>query len=509
MLIITLSMACAASPLPVVAEDVSSAFQPIVITEVQAGTTTSASQEFIELYNQSLQSIDMQKDGWQLQIATSTAADWSKAKTVTLSGVLRPGTYMLAASTYTVQGEAKSYLQEYVSGQFASGLTATAGHIRLVSKESLASTRLTEDVVEWSLQKDGEAATASIASQKPFLLDGALPAGNSLKRVINADNRFVATGNSQDDFIVSQCPSPTANNDPIDTTVISGPVPTTIDTVDQACVPVESPDPDPLPLSDTDPPATLLPAEGVSTKAAPKPTMPAANAGLTAPQISELLPNPAAPQTDAADEFIELYNPNNQPYDLSGFKLAASSTKQFTFPVGTTIAPLSFKAFFSAHTRLSLANGSGQARLFDPLGRLISQSEPYSQAKEGLAWVRASGGWHWTSSPTPNSANVVKPPAAKAAKQASAKKTVASALHNTKAKPTTSANDQAYAATVVPTTPLHPRVLAVVGGFALLYGAYEYRRDVANKFYQLRNYRAARRALGKSVAGRRGNRADK
>jgi type VI protein secretion system component VasF len=42
------------------------------------------------------------------------------------------------------------------------------------------------------------------------------------------------------------------------------------------------------------------------------------------------------------------------------------------------------------------------------------------------------------------------------------------------------------------TVPLHPGTLAAVVALALLYLGYEYRRDVANKIQQFREYRAAR-----------------
>ena len=50
------------------------------------------------------------------------------------------------------------------------------------------------------------------------------------------------------------------------------------------------------------------------------------NPGKMAPIINEILPDPASPLTDADDEFIELYNPNDTTFDLSDFKLAFGST---------------------------------------------------------------------------------------------------------------------------------------------------------------------------------------
>jgi len=82
---------------------------PILITEMSPGTEVSASQEFIELYNQSTQAIDLNAGNWQLQIASSKATSWDKAKTISLDGTFYPGTYLLVSSDYKASGYNKSY----------------------------------------------------------------------------------------------------------------------------------------------------------------------------------------------------------------------------------------------------------------------------------------------------------------------------------------------------------------------------------------------------------------
>lgn len=146
-------------------------------------------------------------------------------------------------------------------------------------------------------------------------------------------------------------------------------------------------------------------------------TLPAADVGLAAPQISEVLPNPAPPQTDTDDEFIELYNSNDKDFDLSGFILQVGTTTQhkYTFPAGTIIGAKKFEAFFSDDTGLSLSNNSGQVALLDPSGNLLNQTDVYGTAKDGIAWVSADGLWQWTTSPTPSAVNKIAVPLVKAA----------------------------------------------------------------------------------------------
>jgi len=233
---------------------------------------------------------------------------------------------------------------------------------------------------------------------------------------------------------------------------------------------------------------------GISTTAEATITMPAADIGLPAPQLSEVLPNPAAPQTDADDEFIELYNPGDKEFDLSGFVLQTGTTTlhKYTILDGTKMQPKQFLAFFSADTGISLGNTSGQAALLDPGGSLLSQTDQYDTAKDGYSWVSADGLWQWTTTPTPNSINRITPPTDKSSSKSSksSKKTTSS---KAPAAVSPSGSDSG-GGSVVPR--LHPMILAGVGGAAVIYALYEYQHDLANQLYRFRRYRAARRIAG-------------
>jgi hypothetical protein len=235
-----------------------------------------------------------------------------------------------------------------------------------------------------------------------------------------------------------------------------------------------------------------------TTTGASGPYLPAADAGLKAPKLSELLPDPASPATDADDEFIELYNPNDAVFDLSGFILQIGSTTSdtrhnYVLPAGTTIAAKSFKAFYSKDTHLSLSNTGGEAWLLDPFGTSIAQSDPYSTPKQGAAWATANGKWYYTTTPTPNAANKVSAPASGSAKTsaATAKTSKGTPVSTVGAK--SGVAGASTSAGLEPTAaPIHPLTLAVVVGLALLYGGYEYRHDLANKLYKLRRNRSPR-----------------
>lgn len=254
----------------------------------------------------------------------------------------------------------------------------------------------------------------------------------------------------------------------------------------------------PLTLAATSPPATILGMAFENEDDQPLAQLPTADIGLSAPQLSELLPNPVGTGNDSTDEFIELYNPNSKPFDLAGFSLLTglTATHSYVFPAGTVLAPDSFGAFYSEETKLSLSNTASQVALLDPSGNVISSSDAFSKAKDGEAWSLAKGKWYWTTQPTPAAANIVKQPVIKrAASKSKAKKPAmrsAGVAGAKTAKFTTDTTNTSYQQNDQGST-VHVWVLALIGGGALLYGAYEYRHDIANRLFQLRSKLGARR----------------
>jgi len=224
--------------------------------------------------------------------------------------------------------------------------------------------------------------------------------------------------------------------------------------------------------------------------------IPDSDAGLAAPQISEVLPNPAPPQSDAEDEFIELYNSNDKAFDLSGFILQAgtSTIHKYTFPAGTSIGPHEFSAFFSADTGLSLTNSDGQVKLLDPAGNVLGQTDIYDTAKDGYAWLYADGLWQWSTTTTPNAANIIAAPLVAKSSSSSSRSAKKSSSKSKSSAASSSSSSLPPGGT--PASSLHPAILAGIGSIAVIYALYEYRNDLANQLYKFRRYRAARRVAG-------------
>ena len=436
----------------------------LLITEVQTGSTTSASEEFVEIFNPTDQAVDISK--YKIEYY-SAASDLSvPSRSIVLHGVLYPGKYYLVASS--------GYLTGTAYDAFSAGLSITGGHILLVSPDP---TDITKDVVDdalgWgtALHPEGSAMVA--------------PAdGTSLARKQDDQGQYVDMEDNSQDFVQNASPNPTANNE---APVVTG------QNTDLGSNPNQNP----------------APPESQQITSYPELA------------LTELLPNPAPPDNDSTDEYVEIYNPNAEPLDLAGYKIQTGKSYSYSYVFSEgTIAAGKYEAFMVSETGLLLANSGGKARLIDPSGKVVSETAAYDSAGDGQAWALVDGQWAWTTTPTPNEANILTAVLAKEGSSKSttspkttSKKTTTPKSASTKKATTTKKSSKVAGATTGNSggstsgseevvAPIHPGLLAGVSVLALGYAAYEYRHDVANKIYQLRRYRAARREARKAAPGR-------
>lgn len=418
---------------------------------------TASNGQFVELYNNSDQPIDMST----VQLAYYNNYDLTKAtssKLVSLSGTLAPHSY------YLVNDGALNLCYQTMVASASLSFSSTAGMVQVLrlyqASFGAPLTSELQDYTAWS-----RTAVTGVTTLPATTLPSAF------HRRVWPDGVLPTIGGGSWQMI-----QPSSANPCVYETVQS---PQVIEQVYEEIFLL---------------PPTLPPVQYVAAAGTAKATV-NRNVGKMAPVVNELLPNPASPQTDADDEFIELYNPNDSSFDLSGFKLAFGSTKpkKYTFPEGTILQPKEFKAFTSGDTSISLSNTEAQVWLLDPNEKIIGQSEPYSKAKDGQAWALNGGAWVWTSVPSPNVANTL----------------TGSGATGSDAKPAaavlgiTSSGSGGASTTVASTSggevlddaaPLHPGVLAGVGIAALAYGLYEYRHDLSNRIFQFRRYLRLRRA---------------
>jgi len=227
--------------------------------------------------------------------------------------------------------------------------------------------------------------------------------------------------------------------------------------------------------------------------------IPADDYGLSAPQLSELLPNPAGVGNDDSDEFVEIYNPNDVSFNLSGFTIESGLTTKhdYTFPDGSSIPAKTFAAFYASDTNLTLSNSGGEVWLLDPNGNILSQTDAYANAKDGQAWALANGSWYWTVVPTPNAANKISAPSSAGSSKTKTTPIVAGSSTNNGSSNSQGSQSSSSVGSASQPAPIHAWTLAGIGGAALLYAGYEYRTDLQNNIYRLRRYAQSRRAASK------------
>lgn len=432
----------------------------ILITELQTGQGSS---EFIEIENTSDSILDL--TGWKLQYHSSTSQNWS---TKNLSFLIPNTTSFSPGDRALLSASGYSPPDSVVLASFPSGLADSGGAVRIVPSASLDESL--GDKLAWGV------SDAPICSIAPRHGDR-----QSLKRFPFGDGVIVDSSMSGKDFYVSNSPSP----DSIDTQD-----PFSIDEVVNYCG-KPSPGATPDPTAPGAPEDPGLPNSAVYQKV----------------EITEIFPDPVSPQTDENDEYIELFNPNQEAVNISGYKLQTGMNFTYSYLIGDiTIQPGEYYSISRKDSGLTLSNTSSRARLLDPAGETVSETEPYDQSNPAQSWQTYGGTWQWSETPTPSAGNLQLSPAtsstavskvtakpaatkttapkkAKAAKKSSKKSTLS-------AKPDPEKKDESSGAFTYTddtgTTRLQPYILWGAGTLLLGYGLWEYRWDIFGMLKKVR-----------------------
>jgi hypothetical protein len=232
------------------------------------------------------------------------------------------------------------------------------------------------------------------------------------------------------------------------------------------------------------------------------------------PAFSEFLINPAAPLTDASDEFVELYNPGPGVIDLSGYQIRTGSNMNDHFELSGSIGEGEYLSLPSSQTHLSLVNSGDSAELLDPSSNVIDSAQ-WPAAEAGYVWAKIDGSWEWSMAATPGRANELVAPVLGAAatkpattKNANAKSPKAAAKPKTKAsakatKPKSAKTTKAKAASpkIAAATNVKPAswLIIVLAVLTIGYAIYEFRYDIRNFYLKLRGNRKASGAGGDSA----------
>ncbi len=441
----------------------------ILITEIQTAGSSDATEEFVELYNPGDEPVNV--TGWQLQYRAASgtasqawAASSTKATIACPAGspndcavVINPQTRLVLVHTIANIADALP-----MSG----GFSGTGGQIRLVQP---GTTPTIHDFVGYGTAADFETAAAPAPAS-----------GKSIKRVVSPQGDPQDTNNNALDFIAA-CGNPSpgqtdTNPVPFATGCATPPA----DDPPTEEPPVEEP---PIPPSDEEPDPPVEP--------------PITYVSLL---ITEVLPDPASPQQDAHDEFIELYNPHDLTVTLAGYQLQTGSGFRYHYTLGDTpLGPQRYLVIPSAVSKLSLANSGSGVRLIDPAGNVVFEVPDYGGAREGQSWIQYQDIWQWSTTPTAGALNTLslppppapKPAAAPPKKKATVTKAPATTTPKIPKSPGVKKVTESKAAETFATTPqaqeppywvIAPLALGILG-----YGIYEYRQPIAKAWQKARN----------------------
>ena len=121
-------------------------------------------------------------------------------------------------------------------------------------------------------------------------------------------------------------------------------------------------------------------------------------------RINEVYPRPT---TTADDEFIELANTGVKTVNLSGWSIDdVADGGSSPYQLSGSIQPGSFVTLSKTTSKITLNDSGDSVRLIQPSG-LVLDSTTYQAAPAGEAWARGQTEWQWTQTPTPNGNNVI------------------------------------------------------------------------------------------------------
>lgn len=119
--------------------------------------------------------------------------------------------------------------------------------------------------------------------------------------------------------------------------------------------------------------------------------------------VNELLAN--AVGSDAGHEFVELYNPHDEPINLDGYVLRVGKNLDTVIELSGSIASFGYLVIDDTQLGVSLLNTVNRISVTAPAGNLVHETS-YVDAPEGESWALLDDEWRYTNQPTPGSKNL-------------------------------------------------------------------------------------------------------
>ncbi len=121
-------------------------------------------------------------------------------------------------------------------------------------------------------------------------------------------------------------------------------------------------------------------------------------------EVTELLINPKG--VDGGNEYIEIYNPNDKEVSLAWWQFYLNDeSKVYKFPDGSTISAREYLIIRDNEANFSLRNSSGSLRMTSIDGQYSVEVPSWANAKEGKSWAVVDGMWGYAD-PSPGEENL-------------------------------------------------------------------------------------------------------
>lgn len=383
----------------------------IVISQVQAGAVGAATQEFVSLFNNS--SNDVNVSGWCLtNKSVSTVKFACVADTANIAVFIRPHSHMTIASD--AFSSARNYQPDVkftTTNQTSGSIVGGGDTLSVIDKNgtTIDSMNWTSSLAAGSLYQRGETSPGS----------GTLIDTDTLVDFTKLTQLVIPnSGVYEVETIIDVCP----NIAGAQTTIPDGLIidasgncvtPPPVDTCPninglQLEIPVGF-------LKDADGHCQVDKCENIEGLQTTIPNGYQSLDGVSCTaiplvsdliEITELLPNPAG--SDTGNEFIELRNPNLHDVNLAGYALwvGPNFEKNYQLP-STNIGAGQYMSFTSAELGFTFVNSSSRAKLVAPAGNMVAESAPYLNPADGESWALINGAWQFTNQLTPGAVNVV------------------------------------------------------------------------------------------------------
>ncbi len=350
------------------------AASPIMIAQVQAGSSNGASQEFASLYNSGSVAVDITY--WCLLYNSSLSKPGCIIPPDTQTTLwLKPGGFTMFASADFVT--ANTGFNPTAAPAFIPGLSDTNGQLTL-----LDASKTIVDQMTWTKKP----IVGNIYQRGSIVVPGGEPVTNIETNGWGQAPLTLPPNNGLEEVITPIYVCPNLGSD-----LISIPPGFEVDE-NGSCFVDEGPN--------------ISGIQITVPSGFHKDMQDECKVNVAPITITEVLPN--ASGVDTGKEFVELYNAGDEVVSLQNYKLFVGPNYEnsYIFPSGTSISAHSYMIFSDTELGFVLPNTSTKLKLETTDGQVVSEVPPYVNPPDDMSWSLINNTWQFTNRSSPGNNNL-------------------------------------------------------------------------------------------------------